>query len=85
MSFNPSTDMNIEDFTDELRRHLTEERPTTLESPAGTQGVTYGSDDQGEFATIGMTLPEGVFAEIEDGTFGQLQGYRVYLSDEVPA
>jgi hypothetical protein len=55
-------------------------------TPLGTHGVTYGDEGEGEFATVGMVLggstPEPpVFAEIEDGTYGQLQAFRIYRED----
>lgn len=57
--------------------------PTVVNGPETTHGIVYGFDDeQGEvFATVGYSLPqdERVFAEIEDGTYGQLQGIRIYI------
>jgi hypothetical protein len=50
-----------------------------LGSPFGQHGYIFGEDEQGdEYVTIGFVLPEGVYAEIEDGTYGQLQGLRIY-------
>jgi len=55
-------------------------RPDAITGPLGTHGVTYDVDDDGEpYARIGFGLPEGVYAEIEDGTYGELQALRIYL------
>jgi hypothetical protein len=53
----------------------------------GTHGVEYvHEEDDPEgigYAVIGWTIPlVDVYAEIEDGTYGQLQGFRVYRSAE---
>ncbi len=57
--------------------------PEVVVGPFGSHGVTYGVDEDGEsYATIGFVLPEGVFAEIEDGTYGNLTGLRIYLAGE---
>jgi len=47
----------------------------------GTHGVGYGEDDAGEYAVVGMTLPGGVYAELEGDTYGELQGFRIYKDD----
>lgn len=53
-----------------------------IDTPLGRHGVTLGVDEvDDEFASIGMVLPEGVYAEIEDGTYGQLQAFRIYRED----
>ena len=43
------------------------------------------SDDSvnggGPHLTIGYNLPYGVYAEIEDGTYGELQRFRIYRGD----
>lgn len=44
-------------------------------------GLTYGEDEEGEYVVLGFALPEGWFAEIEDGTYGELQGFRIYRKD----
>lgn len=55
-------------------------RPAAITGPFGTHGVTYERDEDDEpYASIGFNLPEGVYAEIEDGTYGELQALRVYL------
>ena len=57
--------------------------PEVVVGPFGSHGVTYGVDEDGEsYATIGFVLPEGVYAEIEDGTYGNLTGLRIYLNGE---
>ena len=53
----------------------------TVESPFGLVGIREGNDDYdggGDYITVGFVLPDGVYAEIEDGTYGQLQGFRIY-------
>lgn len=59
------------------------ERPTLWLSDFGDHGITYGHDaEQGEdYATVGFNLPQDsrVFAEIEGGNYGQLQGIRIYI------
>lgn len=50
----------------------------TLSSPIGSHGVMRGDEGEGGFIIIGMTMPDGVFAEIENGTYGELHGIRIY-------
>jgi hypothetical protein len=55
-------------------------RPVQVESPFGVHGCMYAIDeDNEEYVTIGFTFPDEIFAEIEDGTYGELQGIRIYL------
>ena len=57
--------------------------PEVVVGPFGSHGVTYGVDEDGErYASVGFVLPEGVYAEIEDGTYGTLTGLRIYLNGE---
>lgn len=55
---------------------------TSITTNLGLHGVTYGVDmDFDDYATVGMVLgtrTTPIFAEIEDGTYGQLQGIRIY-------
>ena len=56
-------------------------RPTLIKSPFGDLGVVWDYDPEfGTYATVGFNLPDGIYAEIEDGTYGQLQGFRIYTS-----
>lgn len=56
--------------------------PKEIRGPFGTHGCMYDSDDGDEqYVTVGFNLPAGVFAEIEDGTCGELQGFRIYYPD----
>jgi len=58
-------------------------RPEIIVSPFGTHGVLYKEDEDGQpYALVGFALPDGVFAEIECGTYGCLAGWRVYLGSE---
>lgn len=58
-----------------------------IETPLGVHGVTYGTDEcQEEYATVGMVLGGStpgvdVYVEIEDGTYGVMQGFRIYRED----
>lgn len=54
-----------------------------IETPLGVHGVTYGAEYElsEEYATVGMVLPEHVYAEIDDGTYGQMQGFRIFRGD----
>lgn len=53
-----------------------------LDGPFGSHGTMEGDDiyeGGGHCLTVGFCLPDGVYAETEDGTYGQLQGFRIYL------
>lgn len=51
-----------------------------VESPFGEHGLMHGFDEDGdEYFTVGFSINHKmVFAEIEDGTYGELQGFRIY-------
>lgn len=75
----------LESVRDDYRRQP-EAYPTgrVLNSPFGACGIMAGDDeydDFGAYITVGFNLPDGVFAEIEDDTYGQMQGFRIYLDD----
>lgn len=53
--------------------------PTKIVGPFGDQGVEYIADD-GIWASISASLPEGVLVEIEDYEAGELLGFRVRLA-----
>lgn len=58
-------------------------RPKNITGPFGTHGCTYNTDEDGcRFVTVGFVMPDRVFAEIEDGTYGELQGLRIYTNPE---
>ena len=59
-------------------------RPTVVEGPFGHHGVSYTNDDDLHFASVGFTLPADTFAEIEDGTYGSLQAFRIALDVPPP-
>lgn len=43
--------------------------------------IVHDSDDMGAYMTIsfdGLKFPEGVYPEIDGGTYGTLQGIRIY-------
>lgn len=78
----------VQSFLANVRDRLVAcERPERVDWPLGSHDVLYYDDDedgQGPFAVIGASLPPGVFAEIDDGTFGNLHGFRVYLGSPAP-
>lgn len=53
--------------------------------PFGTYdrlSVDFGVDECGEeFVEFGFMLPDGCYAVIEDGTYGQLQALRIYKEE----
>lgn len=59
-------------------------RPTVVEGPFGRHGVSYTNDDDLHFASVGFTLPADTFAEIEDGTYGSLNAFRIALDVPPP-
>lgn len=53
----------------------------TIESPMGILGIIEGNDDYdggGDFISVGFCLPDGIYVETEDGTYGQMQAFRIY-------
>lgn len=56
-------------------------RPTSFRwHDFSESGITYETDEEDNpYALVGYNLPDGVYAEIDDGTFGTLQGIRIYL------
>jgi hypothetical protein len=64
----------------------TGERPDKVTGPFGEHGIHYGNDEHdggGDYATVGFNLVNNdetkVYAEIEDGTYGEMQGFRIYF------
>jgi len=75
-------DQQLYRWLGEVRARLASgEMPSQVTGPFGTHGVTYGEETGEEYATIGFCLPDGVYAEVEDCTYGQLQGLRVILDE----
>ena len=65
------------------------ERPEQVQGPFGNHGVYYVDDDadgQGPYAVVGFCIIEaqdvGWLAETDDGTYGRLQGFRLYFADQ---
>lgn len=55
-------------------------RPVAVASPFGDLRCTYDTDEDGrQYVVISFNMPNDVYAEIEDGTYGSLQGWRIYL------
>ena len=56
----------------------------TVETALGTLGIdgphieSTRDPDAGEYIRVGFCLSEGMYAEIEDGTYGQLNAIRIY-------
>lgn len=59
------------------------DRPAELIFGDHTCGIQYfdAEDEFGDFCIVGFTMPDGIFAEIEDGTYGTLHGFRIYYQD----
>ncbi len=55
------------------------ERPASVTGPFGVHSVDYIDDDGDIYARVGFVLPAGVFAEIDDDTFGSLNALRFAL------
>lgn len=55
----------------------------------GEHGVDYiaaedsEEPDEGDSAIVGFVLPRDFFAQLDYGTYGQMQGFRVFRSDLV--
>lgn len=60
-------------------------QPLTIEYLGERYGLAWGFDTELDevFVSVGYNLPHDtqVFAEIEDGTYGQLQALRIYLPE----
>lgn len=56
-----------------------------VESMYGVHGVYYvdaaDSEENEAYAIVGFVLPEGIYVEIEDGTYGEVQGFRIYREE----
>lgn len=35
-------------------------------------------NDDGEYIRVGFVLPDDIYAEVDDGTYGQLNAFRIY-------
>jgi hypothetical protein len=64
------------------------DRPDRVVGPFGYHTMRYGEDDEdgyGPYAVVSFSFSEphdlGWFSEIEDGTYGQLMGFRIYLDE----
>lgn len=73
------------DWLESLRYILTE-HPLKVSGPFGDFDVEYhlDLDTNDEYALIGFMLPDDdrILAEIDGGTYGVLQGIRIYLDQE---
>jgi hypothetical protein len=72
-------------LSDLRERLVSGERPIEVSGPLGIHSVYYieaydHSNEEGEaYAIVACCLPDGVFAEIGDGTYGTLEGFRIFL------
>lgn len=76
-------DTRLYDWLATLAREFQDENygPSEISGPFGTHGCLYGEDEDGKkFVTVGFNMPPDVWAELEDGTYGELQGWRIYLT-----
>ena len=61
--------------------------PEVWSSPYfGDMGITGPHEDgeypdEGEYIRVGFTLPDGVYAEVDDATYGNLQCFRIYKDE----
>jgi len=60
------------------------DRPETVRGPLGDHRVYYNierisRDIDEEYALVTFPLPDGVYAEIENSTYGVMEGFRLYL------
>lgn len=79
----PSRVTNLRGWLLNLRDDLLNgERPREVALQGNAHAIEYDKDPDDEdhpFALVRFTVPAGVLAEIEDNTYGALQGFRVYL------
>lgn len=75
---NPLFDF-IEDVKDGLRAHWG--KVASVTSTFGNHSIEYQTEAGEEYAIVAFMLPDDVFAEIEDGTYGTLNGFRIYRED----
>lgn len=56
-----------------------------IRSPFGTHEVevSYDPEEDEVFAVVGFMLPDDMYAETENGTYGTLQGFRVFSESSV--
>ncbi|MHB1712222.1 MAG: hypothetical protein ACYCV7_12585 [Acidimicrobiales bacterium] len=70
-------------FLGDVRARLAAgERPMQVSGPFGVHGMGYGEEDGEAYAVIGFALPDGVYAETDGGTYGELQGFRIFIDAE---
>lgn len=77
-----TTETSLVPMLNDIRQTMmaTGERPERIKTVFGEHGMSYGFDEDGDgYVTIGFVLPRAMYAEIEDGTYGSLQGFRFYL------
>jgi hypothetical protein len=55
-------------------------RGTKFELVWGTDrmGIRFGWDDEGYYVTLGFSPPADLLVEIDDGTYGTMQGFKYY-------
>jgi len=64
----------VKDNVRDNNHNLTE----VLWNNGSKSGIQYLEDDFGRYALVGYTEPADCYAEIDDGTYGSLNGFRLY-------
>lgn len=77
----------LHDMLVEMQYHLQAHYPNIIKRFENPSGEYFGVSDREtdpdtlqDYYIVGHTsLPTDVYAEIEDGTYGELQGWRIYV------
>jgi hypothetical protein len=84
------TAMNMDDELSEFLAHLTRvsdnqpawdnlKKEEYLDTIFGRLSLDFGEhESEGEYVIVGFMLPDGVYAEVGDRVYGQLQGFRIF-------
>jgi hypothetical protein len=48
----------------------------------GVTGPHNDNEDEGEYIRVGFVLPDDIFAEIDNGTYGTLNAFRIYREEQ---
>ena len=75
----------LHDMLVEIQYELQSRKPNTISAFESSYGEMFtvsdvSEDGEGDFYVVSYpSLPTDVYAEIEDGTYGELQGWRVFI------